>query len=320
MADAGSASDEDGTLSPDEAFALLGDETRVAILRALWEAHDPFAGDDAVSFSDLRERVGDVDSARFNYHLDRLTGHFVDRTDDGYELRRKGLAFVYAIVAGTANEDPVLEPRAVDVSCPMCGARTTVRYEDEYLYHVCTECDGHATAVDDFPRGTLSIHPLSPAGLTDRDPGEALRAARTVAKHRRAMVIEGVCPECTAAIDTRVRVCEDHDAADGPCDECGGSEPTTVECACSTCKFAWRLGVGLTVATHPAVVGFHYEHGIEFDAADPDAAARIREWETSLVAADPLEIRVTIPLDDDALELTLDEDLDVVDVRETTDT
>jgi DNA-binding transcriptional ArsR family regulator len=32
--------------APDEAFALLGDETRIAILRALWEVHEPF-GDDA---------------------------------------------------------------------------------------------------------------------------------------------------------------------------------------------------------------------------------------------------------------------------------
>ncbi|MEF8791004.1 MAG: ArsR family transcriptional regulator, partial [Haloarculaceae archaeon] len=67
-----------------EAFELLGNETRLAILVALWEQYEPFGRDGAVRFSELRARVGTADSGRFNYHLDRLDDHFVESTDDGY--------------------------------------------------------------------------------------------------------------------------------------------------------------------------------------------------------------------------------------------
>jgi hypothetical protein len=73
-----------------EAFATLGNETRLSILLALWEAYEPFVATNAVAFSELRERVGMRDSGQFNYHLDKLRGHFVRKTDAGYELRRAG--------------------------------------------------------------------------------------------------------------------------------------------------------------------------------------------------------------------------------------
>ena len=47
---------------PAEAFALLGNETRMDILQALWEAHDPFAERNGLAFSGLFDRVGITDS------------------------------------------------------------------------------------------------------------------------------------------------------------------------------------------------------------------------------------------------------------------
>ena len=61
-------------LDPADAFALIGNETRLAILEALWAADER-----PVSFSELRRAVGMRDSAQFNYHLQKLTGHFVTR-------------------------------------------------------------------------------------------------------------------------------------------------------------------------------------------------------------------------------------------------
>ena len=63
-----------------EAFETLADETRLGVLRALVRADEP------LRFSDLRERVGARDSGRFNYHLDRLVGRFVERRDGRYAL------------------------------------------------------------------------------------------------------------------------------------------------------------------------------------------------------------------------------------------
>ena len=49
-----------GAVGPEttEAFGLLANETRLAIMLALWEAYDPHAEDNAVGFTELRGRVG----------------------------------------------------------------------------------------------------------------------------------------------------------------------------------------------------------------------------------------------------------------------
>lgn len=66
-------------------FDLLGDETRLRIVRAL-AAADP----EPRRFSDLRARVGTADTGRFNYHLNRLRGDLVEKTDEGYVLTPAG--------------------------------------------------------------------------------------------------------------------------------------------------------------------------------------------------------------------------------------
>ena len=72
-----------------EAFELLGSEMRLAILLALWEAMDPYAfpPEPALSFSELRKRVGIRHGRQFNYHLDKLVGRFVHRADEGTRSR-----------------------------------------------------------------------------------------------------------------------------------------------------------------------------------------------------------------------------------------
>lgn len=89
-------STEDGQatgLSPGEAFSVLGNDTRVAILRTLWDAGPP------VAYSELKSAIGVHDSGRFNYHLDKLIGHFVERTEAGYSLLVAGEQAVQAIDA-----------------------------------------------------------------------------------------------------------------------------------------------------------------------------------------------------------------------------
>jgi hypothetical protein len=84
-----------------DALALLGDETRLAVVLEL-AAAEALPDGDALSFSTLRERVGVRDSGRFNYHLDRLRDRFVDHGPDGYRLTSQGVA-VAATVTGVAT-------------------------------------------------------------------------------------------------------------------------------------------------------------------------------------------------------------------------
>ncbi|WP_436907027.1 winged helix-turn-helix domain-containing protein [Halosimplex marinum] len=230
-------SDDSRTLSPDEAFEVLGNETRVAILRALGGADEP------VSFSALRDRVGTADSGRFNYHLDRLTGHFVRKRAAGYELRRAGERVVEAVLSGAVTAAPVLERTEIDHPCHFCGAPVAVRFREERVEVFCTDCpgtysrtsspadsgNGDAGDGEDEARGSdgsgddcgadraaaegyLGYHPLPPAGVAGRDPEAVFRAAWTWGHLELFAAAAGVCPRCSAALDPRRRVCESHDA------------------------------------------------------------------------------------------------------------
>ncbi|MFB6220087.1 MAG: winged helix-turn-helix domain-containing protein [Halolamina sp.] len=117
---------------PTDALAVLGDETRVAILRALAEADEP------LPFSDLRRRAGIEDPGRFNYHLSALREYFVREADGGYALRHAGSRVVAA--AGVAEtetrshaggDDELLQNGDDPETCPVCGDE-----DCERLFHV----------------------------------------------------------------------------------------------------------------------------------------------------------------------------------------
>jgi hypothetical protein len=119
---------------PTDALAVLGDETRIAILRALAEAEQP------LSFSELRRRAGVDDAGRFNYHLSKLREYFVREEDGGYTLRHAGSRVVAAAgVAGNGTpstaveDDTVLEGARDDepTTCPVCDEENCER-----LFHV----------------------------------------------------------------------------------------------------------------------------------------------------------------------------------------
>ncbi|WP_459194533.1 ArsR/SmtB family transcription factor [Halosimplex sp. J119] len=108
---------------PADAFAALGDETRLDILRALADADGP------LPFSRLRERAGVRDSGRFSYHLRRLCEYFVRETDEGYELGHAGSRIV---ATAAAADEPTPDQASVDTEeCPVCGES-----DCQKLFHV----------------------------------------------------------------------------------------------------------------------------------------------------------------------------------------
>ena len=300
----------------DETFQLLSDNTRLDILQALWEAND-HTNPAPMRFSDLRERVGVDDPGRLNYHLNKLTAHFVRRTDDGYELRETGKRLIRAVIAGTAIDEVTIEPIEIDVSCTFCGGPTKLEYEDGLLSHWCTACT--ARCVASYPAGLLSSEELPPAGLLNRTPDDVYRSNRVWIKHREASVMESVCPACSGPTPVEsIRVCDDHapDPEDEDvCDQCGSIFWGMVYHACAVCKSRWKLPTLLYPPTHPAVIAFYYDHGITFDLASHEQRSYLLEYQEEVVSDDPLRIRTTIPLHGDELRITFDEQMSVVDVN-----
>ncbi|PSP88690.1 ArsR family transcriptional regulator, partial [Halobacteriales archaeon QS_4_66_20] len=127
---------ESTTLSAAEAFDIVGDETRLLILKTLAEANEPLA------YSELFDRIEYDDSSNFTYHLEKLVGHFVRKTEEGYAPRLTGRRVVEAIFSGVVTDTPVVERTDVDMACMYCGSQTEMAYYDEVAVIYCRECEG----------------------------------------------------------------------------------------------------------------------------------------------------------------------------------
>jgi len=302
-------------LSPDEAFAVLGNETRMEILQALSDAGEP------LRFSALHDRVDIRDSGQFNYHLEKLVGHFVHETDEGYELSQAGSRIIEAVLSGAVTESPEVEPTPVDESCHYCGAPVTVRYSEERVSLYCPECRGTYGGSSDRPAGIPADYgylgglALPPAGVQGRTPGEVFRAAWTWGNLEILSMACGICPRCSAAIDHSVTTCEDHDDAEGLCEQCDRRHAVYVTVRCTNCNFDIGGGIMLAVGADTDLLAFLTDHGINPVAPDSTAAInRVHEdYREELLATDPLEARFTFALDDEALVMAVDGNLAVLD-------
>ena len=309
-----------------DTFSLLGNETRLAILLELWEAYEPHTERNAVSFSELRERVGVRDSGQFNYHLGKLDGQYIQKTADGYGLRRTGRMLVQSIIAGTGIEEPSLEPTEIDAQCEICGAPTAITYENVYVYRVCTNCPGETGPGDEHPTGALAAWTFEPTGLSNRTAREVFTASTIKNFGRIAMRFEGICPSCSGPVTWSLDICEDHvPGSNEGCSTCGRKRAIQARETCSVCKSAGFGSPGIKVLFHPAVIAFYYDRGIEVGFTGNTGFTDVirtlalgEDAKEELVSADPPRIRVTFAHDSDEISLTLDEELTVLDVRERT--
>ncbi|MFB6118861.1 winged helix-turn-helix domain-containing protein [Halosegnis sp.] len=255
----------------EEVFGLLGNELRVDILRAL-------ADGDGLSFSQLRDRVGEPDSGKFNYHLRQLLGTFVRDGEAGYELTLAGERIVGAVIAGTYTADAALPAVAVDDPCPVCGvAELYASYEDERARVVCRACDEWQNTFP-FPPGTLDQY----------DPAELPAAFDRWMRAQFEQVTAGFCTNCAGRLTGEL---EPEDA------------PPTVVYRCDRCGDTVRAAVAMPVLFHPATRGFLYDHGV-----DPSTTPswRLLTWDDLEQSADAEGALVRLSLDGEMLSGRLD--------------
>ncbi|WP_396611680.1 winged helix-turn-helix domain-containing protein [Haloferax sp. S1W] len=287
--DSSSAVDSDA----ESAFSLLADETRLAILRTLADTSDT-----PLTFSQLRERVGIADSGRFNYHLGKLTGRFVEKTDEGYELRLAGGLVIGAILAGTYSRGDDVGPIPLDPPCPICDSAIEATYADERITVQCTECDKPLVDVG-IPPGVFEGYD------TEELPAVADRYTRTLIAQANA----GFCITCRGQFEGRLVTDIDGEYDDERFDS------AQVKYDCKRCNDELFIEVGVIYLDHPAVVSFYYDHGI--DLSQPHLWERSwREMPTvNIVSEDPVRAEVTFEADDETLTLRIDGELNVHDVE-----
>ncbi|GAA0225652.1 winged helix-turn-helix domain-containing protein [Haladaptatus pallidirubidus] len=280
----------DDCLAPAEAFSVIANETRLSILEALWQAPER-----PVRFSELRKEVGLRDSAQFNYHLQQLADHFVVQTDDGYDFRQAGKKVVSAILAGSFNEHPRLDPIELDETCADCGANLHATYEDETLVIDCPDC-----------AKLYGSYSFPPGGLNDRTDCEIMDAFNQRVRHLHCLAADGVCPECNGKMETDVT---------RDTEEILGTK-IRVDHQCEQCRHRLRSTVGLSLLDQSQVVTFYSDHGIDL-CSKPFWALSwcVSDDQTRILSDDPWEIEVTISLSDDELHVIVDGGLNVVEIE-----
>ncbi len=307
----------DSTLPPDDAFALLGNETRMDILRTLGSADGP------LGFSELRDAVGVADSGQFNYHLDKLEGHFLRKSDAGYELRIAGQRVIEAVLSGAVTEAPVLEPTRVDAPCPYCGADIEISYREERLLIRCTDCGGTfpgrestSSAFGELPYGSITLYYLPPAGLVGRDPESLLRNVLAWTFSESIAMGNHVCPRCSAPVESTVQVCEDHDPDAEICDRCDARFPIVVTSRCGNCGNLVKGTIRIYLISNPRIRAFFESRGIDPIAPEWADMSVLYDREEVVTGTDPFEAQITYAVDGDRLRVTVDEDLEVIGVEE----
>jgi DNA-binding HxlR family transcriptional regulator len=322
---------------PEEAFSALGNETRMAILWALWNEREPAPQHRTgpAPFTELRRAVGVSDSGQFNYHLDKLVdGGFVEhvvhdeadadedaaRDDDdgveGYVLDSAGVTLIRAIVKGSLTEVSGFADEPIGVACPHCGAHILLTYEDELLYAHCSNCEG-SYGTDERAEGLLTALRLSPVALLDRTPEQAFTEALVWNSHRHLAMMRGSCPECAGTVESTPEICEDHDAGDGEvCSTCGSVHPVRVRHVCTVCQFAARLGLWLHALSNPVAQAFFARHNYDVLGADYFRVGPETIDRQTVEATDPLRVSVEFVASGDSLAVTLDETGNVCSVDE----
>lgn len=308
--------DVDAALSEEAALELVADETRARILKALGDATVERDGLPALSYTELREKAGIRDSGRFNYHLSKLEGMWVRKTDSGYLLPVRGQHVYGALVAGSFTGDAAPEPFRLEDTCPYCSHRLSVRYTDldVRLLVVCEFCGGGAMNVY-FPPNSLSTY--AEDALVD--------AAARHSRMQTGQMARGQCYNCAGRVDA---VVHDRDPTERlPWGDDRRPLDVYVTFHCQECTGFHYTTVGEAVSYHPRVLAFCGARGVDLHAA--------RQWRhdwlftdrhTTVESTAPMRVTVDVTVDTgqdvpdperaDVLRVTVDETASVVATEE----
>jgi hypothetical protein len=279
-----------------DAFALLSDETRVAILRAVARAQAELdevnAGPSELAFSEVYDRVDVDNTSKLSYHLGELTGTFLRKGEDGYSLTHAGERVVRFVVSGNYERPAEFDPVETDGRCPFCGERPLrARLHHQFFLVECPACER-----------PVSNYAVTPAQVRSLAGEELVRSVERKQAMDYAQVRRGVCPQCAGPLSAEVRDIDESPFPD--------ADSLLAVDRCRECRRGYTALLTYGVAYHPASVAFHWERGVDIATRGlwtfNDHLYEGR-WTAERVATDPAEYEVVLRHDDDALPCRLDE-------------
>lgn len=279
-------------LSPEASFELLAHEVRVLIVRTLDE-------DGVLRHAALRERTDVDDPGRFNYHLQKLEGHFVRKTEEGYELTPAGRRVVGAVRSGGYTGGLAGTTIPTDANCLRCGGPLATEIKHDGVGVVCQECGQRFNGVE-----------IPPAAFDGCDLSELYELVDRWVKRRLIGARLGFCHRCDGPVEQHiVRVGAEHDWAGR---ETGWLEDLPVEVLlrhrCRRCDNERHALVAAVMTLHPAIVSFHHEHGIDVHDTPFTDLPWLEMGVTTVESTDPLRVSVPVTLEDETLHAAFDAD------------
>ena len=289
-------SDGDSTDALEETFSLVANETRLDILRTLWDIYtkNPVPDPKPVQFSTLKEHVGIRDSGQFHYHLNELVPRFVTSNEEGYTMTYAGGKIVGASFSGIYTDmNTTLDKQTIE-ECPQCGGTRGVRYEQG---HAIVDCDGC-----DRTR-TISVPPIL---IAAHDVEESPELLGTFTVTQLQQTIRGFCHLCSGPVEGRV-------ASSSLDDEVDGDGSVKLAYTCTECGAPSYTPATTAVLDHPAVVSLLHDAGIDYRDVSSWEIQQALDSEECILQKDPVRVNVTVNTNDGERTLVLDEELNVVD-------
>jgi hypothetical protein len=311
-----------GRLSLADAYALVGNEVRARILLALSRERAGRGEPPVLPFSELRDRVeADVPSSQFNYHLQQLVGTFVenrgdgnaqllsgfvDEEPDGYALRPEGTTFTRFLRAGLARDGAEVESRETPLDCHYCGTTVRLTYRNSILHLQCPECE-YLYDYDLIPPGVVDgVEEGRNTTVHEDSPSVYDRAAEYV-RERRLAFARGSCPLCGNAVDTSFL---DADETTYPRRD---RRELFVNRSCDHCGDRNYMRLGEVLQRDASLIAFCYDHDLDVTATPPwEIPFVVTDEGVTVHGTDPWEASLRVERDGDVLELTVDENLDVI--------
>jgi hypothetical protein len=302
LASANGASEDGDGAEPADPFALVGNEIRAEIVRVFG---DPPV-EEVLSYSEVLSRIdADLHSSQLNYHLQRLVGHFLARTDDGYRMRPEGRVLYRALAAGTFDRRPSPSARAVGVDCYYCDAPVEGRFEGGAVEIVCPVCE-YLYDVATLPPGVVDDAVDGPNGGDGR-PCVDLDAVARYAHQMHLSYARRICPTCGNRMDAAFSQPAEVPLADD------GRREAYVALSCSHCDSRPHLSVGEVALVDPELIAFCHDHGVDvFETALWELPFAATDRGVTVRSTDPWRVELAVEYDGETLALVFDESLDVV--------
>lgn len=287
-------------VEPNEAFATLANETRLRILQALWESDTQ-----TETFSELRRAVGTQDPGQFNYHLNKLVGQFVTKTDGEYQLTQAGKHVNGGIASGMYTAHRSIDPIVLNHPCQTSDEHLVVKYENETLRIGCEAC---STCPAEW---AAPVPPAVFAGY-DRDevPTVASQYLRTISQQ----AVNGFCPYCNGRMESTVKPSAAMNVGPTATTE-GTDNPDSrlhdypvVHLVCQRCSAGAQIALDhALLLTDPDVAYFYYENGIVLQDRPIWEFSDLSPSSTEIEQRNPIRVNVTFRAEESMCTVVIDE-------------